>query len=56
MASWLPYANGFEGVVHEREDRAYILWNGYIDGDDKVKRFRVNAHVQEELIEQLQEE
>lgn len=55
MATWIPYANGFEGVVHERKDRSYILWNGYVDGEDRVKRLRVNGHVQEELIAELEE-
>lgn len=56
MASWLPYANGFEGVVDERKGRKYILWRGYVDGEDQVKRLRVNDHTREEIIGQLENE
>lgn len=56
MASWTPYANGFEGVVKQREGRYYILWDGYVDGEARTKRLRVNEDTKNRLIEELEEE
>lgn len=53
MASWQPMTNGYQGVVQEREDRWYILWDGFIDNETKTKRFRVNERTRENLLEEL---
>lgn len=56
MASWLPMTNGYQGIVQEREDRWYILWDGYLDGEIETKRFRVNERTRANILEELQED
>lgn len=54
MATWEPFANGFEGIDHERKNRTYIRWSGFVDGEERTKRFRVNETTRKRIIQELQ--